>query len=643
CKVMAETGEPAQTYNYTYEDFERAHKSQLLAGDVPQPLWEQLFSKLANEVFDAGDFMSLVYEDDQDSIHQWKVITSQELDCNQHVFIIDHAWTFEMNQQRKLLISDSSLRARMAALVGLEDDDEKEESSDEEVQGVDTKEEENGIRRERRESRNEEKKENLVDDIIERLWRYIGTYSIRYKKEEAEESCTVWYVMDELGCRIGHSREEANARVIPLFFAPHGLSYSVLFFSSDVPAETTVFRDCTQSLVSLQHPEWAEILELAWTKKDFSHLPTTINFPDEEFFAGGRSNDETASDEDQSKCAFKPSKPLKIFTDHLQLVENLTLDIEPVEDWKKADIIWLHQHFRQYSELATSNPGGLVNQFPCECCLTTKDLLAAIMCKGGTPPDYYQMTYNLNTELPQFVSTFQRRTKAGESNTWIVKPWNLARGMDMHVCDSLEKIVRLVETGPKIACKYIDRPVTFKREDTGKNVKFDLRFIVFVNSLRPLEAYVYNNFWIRFAINEFDTDRLDDVETHFTVFNYADPAKILQMKWEDFVVGLEKSNSNLKWKECENKIHESLRSILEKGSSESAPRGVGKNAQSRAMYGVDVMLQWNDDRSDVSPSILEINFMPDCARACEYYPDFADTVFNTLFLQSIDQTKVTKL
>lgn len=70
----------------------------------------------------------------------------------------------------------------MGALVGVDCDEENNDSSDEEVQGVATKEEENGIKRERRESRNEELKENQVDDIIQRLWRYIGTYSIRFKK-----------------------------------------------------------------------------------------------------------------------------------------------------------------------------------------------------------------------------------------------------------------------------------------------------------------------------------------------------------------------------------------------------------------------------------------------------------------------------
>lgn len=46
---MDESGDSAPKYTYNYEDFERAHKPQLLAGDVPQELWEPLFSKLAND------------------------------------------------------------------------------------------------------------------------------------------------------------------------------------------------------------------------------------------------------------------------------------------------------------------------------------------------------------------------------------------------------------------------------------------------------------------------------------------------------------------------------------------------------------------------------------------------------------------
>ena len=76
-------------------------------------------------------------------------------------------------------------------------------------------------------------------------------------------------------------------------------------------------------------------------------------------------------------------------------------------------------------------------------------------------------------------------------NTWIVKPWNLARSMDTNVSRHLSQIVRLVETGPKICQKYIQRPALFQ----GR--KFDLRILVMLKRLRPLEAYVADMFWVR--------------------------------------------------------------------------------------------------------------------------------------------------
>jgi len=47
-------------------------------------------------------------------------------------------------------------------------------------------------------------------------------------------------------------------------------------------------------------------------------------------------------------------------------------------------------------------------------------------------------TYDLNTQLPIFVGSFQDRAKKGLDNTWIVKPTNLARSIDTWVTNNID-------------------------------------------------------------------------------------------------------------------------------------------------------------------------------------------------------------
>lgn len=51
---------------------------------------------------------------------------------------------------------------------------------------------------------------------------------------------------------------------------------------------------------------------------------------------------------------------------------------------------------------------------------------------------------------------------------------------------------------PQVVSKYIESPVLFLREDVGR-VKFDIRYIVLLRSVKPLTLFVYDVFWLRFS------------------------------------------------------------------------------------------------------------------------------------------------
>lgn len=107
-------------------------------------------------------------------------------------------------------------------------------------------------------------------------------------------------------------------------------------------------------------------------------------------------------------------------------------------------------------------------------------------------PEWLQPTYNLESQLSQLIGDFCKRHRERRDNLWILKPWNMARTIDTTVTGDISAIIRLMETGPKICQKYIERPALFR----GK--KFDLRYIVLVRSMSPVEVFLADVFWVYF-------------------------------------------------------------------------------------------------------------------------------------------------
>uniref|UniRef100_A0ACD5WEV0 Uncharacterized protein n=1 Tax=Avena sativa TaxID=4498 RepID=A0ACD5WEV0_AVESA len=334
-------------------------------------------------------------------------------------------------------------------------------------------------------------------------------------------------------------------------------------------------------------------------------------------------------------------RALRVLTDISQVEDFLTRpEFVLTTDPQDADIIWLGAQVD--SELKSSlglTDQQYTNQFPYEACLVMKHHLADTIHKAWGSPEWLQPTYNLETHLSQLIGDYCVRKRDGMDNLWIMKPWNMARTIDTTVSGDLSAIIRLIETGPKICQKYIEHPALFQ----GR--KFDLRYIVLVRSICPLDIFLTDVFWVRLANNQYTLEKTSffEYETHFTVMNYT--GKMNHMNTPEFVKEFEKEHQ-VKWLEIHENIRKMIRRVFE---SASAVHPEMQNTFSRAIYGVDVMLD-----NKFKPKILEVTYCPDCTRACQYDTralvgsqgpirgsDFFNTVFGCLFLD--DLTNVSPL
>ncbi|XP_004288983.1 PREDICTED: tubulin--tyrosine ligase-like protein 12 [Fragaria vesca subsp. vesca] len=481
--------------------------------------------------------------------------------------------------------------------------------------------------------------EPLADRVINAMWQYLMTY--RLADEEKIDETSVLYVMDELGSALRHS-DEPNFRVSPFLFMPEGTLASAVSFCILWPMKNVEKGyECTRDY----------LFGIGEDKQRSARLTAWFHTPEKYFIREYEKHWQNLRAESlrpppMETCPTKSLKhtekrPLRVYSDIPQVEELLTRpDFVFTSEPKDAEIIWTgDQVDEDMKKAAGITESQFVNQFPFEACIVMKHHLADTVQKALGSPEWMQPTYNLETHLSQLIGDYCVRKRDGRNNLWILKPWNMARTIDTTVTDNLSAIIRLMETGPKICQKYIEHPALFK----GR--KFDIRYIVLLRSLSPMEVFLSDTFWVRLANNQYSLDKHSffEYETHFTVMNYR--GMLNHMNTSEFVREFEQEHQ-VKWSDIHSRVKKMIRSVFEAAAKVHPEM---HSPSSRAMYGVDVMLD-----TSFQPKLLEVTYCPDCTRACKYdmeaivaggevvkARDFYNYVFGCLFLN--ETTHVTPL
>ena len=147
------------------------------------------------------------------------------------------------------------------------------------------------------------------------------------------------------------------------------------------------------------------------------------------------------------------------------------------------------------------------NSFESEFHFVRKDFLNMNVQKYWGTPDWWSLSFDLSNQLPELAGEFlYRKFYSNENNLWLIKPSNMAHSANMILTDSLNLLLKSAEhikgiNENAIASKYIERCMRFR------NRKFDMRWVVVVNSFDPLQVYLYRHFWIRVAKNDYNIDK----------------------------------------------------------------------------------------------------------------------------------------
>lgn len=119
----------------------------------------------------------------------------------QRIFLIDHAYTYRINNIRNELEQLPQLVERLSRMMFIPTDEE-----------------------------------DKINAIIEEMWKFNHTYTLAVDGGSAEDQEPYWYIRDEFGSAIEHS-ERSNVRMAPFLSMIDGQMYTLLWLTENVECD----------------------------------------------------------------------------------------------------------------------------------------------------------------------------------------------------------------------------------------------------------------------------------------------------------------------------------------------------------------------------------------------------------------------
>jgi len=196
----------------------------------------------------------------------------------------------------------------------------------------------------------------------------------------------------------------------------------------------------------------------------------------------------------------------------------------------------------------------------------------------------------------------------GMRNAWIVKPAGKSRGNGIRCFSDLEEIFRYTRTNSQdssgwVVQKYIENCLTVHRR------KFDIRQWVIVTNWNPLTIYFFDDCYLRFCVEEYSLDNLEDRFIHLANNSVSKQSEkfssgpIEGNMWskDDFLAYLASQGLGNAW---DDKIKLVMHEIVKLAIS-CVQESIEARTDSFELFGFDFMID-----EDLNPWLIEVNSSP---------------------------------